>query len=191
MGVKFSSSSKEKSRIPLSLPSYNKTPKNKRKTKKNNNNSSINESSPTFTNNVGCELPATLICIGGISLVTTRHISKDLVTYVSHFRDSPPMTASHVGGMNVDQKPSHRIFKPKFPCKLCNGDNLTHLFPWFSAVKGLWFESDGPSTPQSTMVSHQSNQPLVDEVVEQLQYLADSTPLCWKILRGGGWMNIS
>ena len=64
-------------------------------------------------------------------------LGKQSLTSTSHVGDSPPTTASHVGGMDVDKKPRCRRFKPKFPCKICKGDHLTHLCPSISVVQRL------------------------------------------------------
>jgi len=79
--------------------------------------------------------------------------------------------------MEVDKKPGCRIFKPKFPCKICKGGHLTHLCPGIPEVQRIWSKSESISTPRSDMVPHQSHQPLVDNVVEPVQSLADYTPL--------------
>lgn len=176
MGANCSSSIKGKSGIPSSPPSCNKKSKKRRKRKSKKKNNSSNSSS-TSTSHVGDESSAAASHAGGMSLVTASHTSKESPTSASHVQDSPQTTASHVGGMEVDKKPGRRSFKPKFPCKICKGDHLTHLCPGIPEVQKIWSESESTSTPRSDMVSHQSHQPLVDNVVKPVQSLADYTPL--------------
>ena len=108
---------------------------------------------------------------------TASHTSKESPTSASHVQDPLQTTASHVGGMEVDKKPGRRSFKPKFPCKICKGDHLTHLCPGIPEVQRIWSEFESSSTPTSDMVPRQSHQPLVDHVAEPVQSLADYTPL--------------
>lgn len=84
MGVNCSSSSKEKSRIPLSHPSCSKRSKKKRKREKKKKNNSIHESSPTLSSHVGDEILATTSHAGGISLVTASDTSNGSPTFMSH-----------------------------------------------------------------------------------------------------------
>ena len=110
----------------------------------------------------------------GTSPISLGNVS---LTFASHVQDSPRTTASFVGVMDVDKKPRRGSFKPKFHCKVCKGYHLTHLCPGIPKVQRIWSESESSSTPKSDMVSQQSHQPLVDNVVVQVQYLADYTPL--------------
>lgn len=64
-------------------------------------------------------------------------------------------------------------------CRICKGDDLTHLCVGVPMVEMIWPKSEGSYTPKSIMASQESNQPLVDEVVEPMKSLADSTPLLW------------
>jgi len=96
---------------------------------------------------------------------------------MSQVRVFPLTTASHVGRMDVDKKPRCGIFKPKFPHKTCKGDHINHLCPAILEVQRIWSSSDGSSIPGSIVVSQQTHQPLVDEVVESMKSLVNSTPL--------------
>jgi hypothetical protein len=83
--------------------------------------------------------------------------------------------ASHVGGIDTVEKPRHIGHKPKFPCNICKGDHLTHLCPAIVMVRRAWSLSEGPSSSVSSLVSQQSNQSLVDEVIMSIPYSADTT----------------
>jgi hypothetical protein len=86
-------------------------------------------------------------------------------------------TASHVGGINSVEKPRRIGRKPKFPCKICKGNHLTHLCHGIPEVQRLWSLSASSSDSESSWVSSQSIQPLVEKVVMPMQSSADTTPL--------------
>jgi hypothetical protein len=88
-----------------------------------------------------------------------------------------PATASHVGGINFLEKPRRIGCKPKFPCKICKGDHLTHLCPDIPEVQRLWSLSASPFDSESSEVSSQHIQPLVEKVVTPMQSSDDPTPL--------------
>jgi len=134
--------------------------------------SHASNSSSTSANHVGDEPLSATSHDGGMS-----HASKESPSSASHVQDSPQTTTGHVGRLEVDKKLGRRSFKPNFPCKICKGYHLTHLCPSIPEVQRIWSESKSSSTPRSDMVSHQSHQPLVDNVVEPVQSLADYTPL--------------
>jgi hypothetical protein len=92
-----------------------------------------------------------------------------------HARGNPPATASHVGGIDTIEKPRQIGHKPKFPCNICKGDHLTHLCPAIVMVRRAWSLSEGPSSSESSSVSQQPIQSLVDEVVMSMQYSVDTT----------------
>ena len=99
MGANFSSSFKEKSRIPLSPPCNKKSKKRrKRKTKKKNN--SIHSSS-TSASHVEDEPSAAASHAGGTSLVTTNHTRNSSSTSASHVEDEPSTAACHAGGTSL------------------------------------------------------------------------------------------
>jgi len=54
-------------------------------------------------------------------------LGEESLTNLSHVGHSPASTACHDRGIDIDQKPRHKIFNPKFPCKICKGDHITHL----------------------------------------------------------------
>lgn len=102
---------------------------------------------------------------------------KESLSFAGNVGHSPPSITSHVGCIDVDKIHRCRIFKLKFPCSLCKGYHITYLCPDISVVPRLWSESKYSSTTKPVMVSQQSTQPLVDEVVNTMQSLADPTPL--------------
>jgi hypothetical protein len=74
------------------------------------------------------------------------------------------------------EKPRRCIrHKPKFLCRICKGDHLTHLCPATVVVQEEWSLPGGPSGSESSLVSH-SSPSLVDTMVVPMQYSAD-TPL--------------
>jgi hypothetical protein len=67
--------------------------------------------------------------------------------------------------------------KPKFPCKICKGYHLTHMCPTIPEVQRVWSLYQGSFSLEPPLVSQQPIQPLVDEVVEPMQYLVNPTLL--------------
>jgi hypothetical protein len=113
---------------------------------------------------------------GGKSPFTASHTGNRFVASASHVGDVKPTTVSHVGGINSIEKPRQIGRKPKFPCKLCKGDHLTHLCPDIPEVQRLWSLSASSSDSDYFEVSSQSIQPLVEKVVMLMQSLIDPTP---------------
>ena len=106
--------------------------------------------SPTSRSNVADDSPASVSQDEGTSPLSLR---KESLTSAGHVGDHPLATASHAGGINVDKKPRHKIFKPNFPSEICKGDHLPHLCPKIYVVQRLWSESVGSSTLEPVMVS--------------------------------------
>ena len=80
---------------------------------------------PTSTSHVGPSLSASASLAGG-------SLSASMV----HDGDNPSATASHVDTVEKTTRSKH---KPKFPCKLCEGDHLTYKFPSIVEVRRDWF----------------------------------------------------
>jgi hypothetical protein len=72
--------------------------------------------------------PTTTSHVGGTSLINASHTSDMSTTLAIHVGDKKPTTAIHVGGIDSIEKPRWIGRKTKFPCKICKGDHLTHLF---------------------------------------------------------------
>jgi hypothetical protein len=125
---------------------------------------------------VGGKKPVVAIHVGGMTLVTashtgktsptsTSHVGDQLLASASHVGSMSLATTSHVGGIDTIEKPRCIGRNPKFLCILCKGYHLTHLCPAIVMVREAWSLSDGPSSSESSSVSQQSNQYLVEEVV--------------------------
>jgi hypothetical protein len=108
-----------------------------------------------------------------------NHVIDPSPTSASHVGDVQPTTASHAGSIDSIEKPRRIGCKPKFPCNLCKGDHLTHLCPGILEVQILWSLSARSSDSESSQVSSQSIQPLVEKVVMSMQSSDDPTPLLW------------
>jgi hypothetical protein len=74
---------------------------------------------------------------------------------MSHVVGNPPANASHVGGIDTTTKYRRVGCKPKFPCKIFKGDNLTHLCPTIIEIQRVWYLYEGPSSHGSSSVSKQ------------------------------------
>jgi hypothetical protein len=132
---------------------------------------------PPSASHAGGKSPVTASHTGNRSVASASHVIDPSLTSASHVGDVQPTTASHAGGINSVEKPRRIGRKPKFPCKLCKGDHLTHLCPGIPEVQRLWSLSASSSDSESFEVSSQSIQPLVEKVVMPMQSSADPTPL--------------
>jgi len=110
--------------------------------------------------------PTTASHVGGISLVTTSHIGQ-----------KSPASASHAGDFDMIEKPIHIGRNPNFSCKFFMGYHLTHLCSAIFVIRRAWLFSKIPSTYESSLVSQQSIQSLVDEVVVSMQSSVNPTLL--------------
>jgi hypothetical protein len=119
---------------------------------------------PTYTSYAGGTNPPSASHAGGKSPVTASHTGNRSVasasyfinpslTSTSHVGDVQPTIASHTGGINFVEKPRWIGRKPKFPCKLCKGDHLTHLCPGIPEVQRLWSLSASSSDFESFEIS--------------------------------------
>jgi hypothetical protein len=137
--------------------------------------SHVEDQHPTSAIHARGNHPTTASHAGGKSLVPSNHTGNRYVasashvinpspTSASHVRDVQPITAIHAGGIDSIEKTRWIGYKPKFPCKLCKGDHLTHLCPDIPEVQRLWSLSARFSDSESSKVSSQSIQPLVVKV---------------------------
>jgi hypothetical protein len=84
------------------------------------------------------ESPVTAIHTSNRSIASTSNVINSSSTSASHVGDVKLATAIHVGGIYSIEKPKRIRCKPKFLCKLCKGDHLTHLCPDIPEVHRLW-----------------------------------------------------
>ena len=85
---------------------------------------------------------------------------------VVHDEDNSSATVSHVDTVEKTTLSKH---KPKFPCKLCEGDHLSYKCPSIEEVRRFWFHGHP--------IFEHPTQPLVDQAVEPISDLVDSTLL--------------
>jgi hypothetical protein len=114
---------------------------------------------------------------GNRSVASVSHVIDPSPTSAIHVGDVQPATAIHAGGIDSIDKLRWIGCKPKFPCKLCKGDHLTHLCPSLLEVQRLWSLSANSSDFESSVVSSQFIQPLVEKMVMPMQSSTDPTPL--------------
>jgi hypothetical protein len=88
-----------------------------------------------------------------------------------------PTIASHARSIDFVEKPTQIGCKPKFPCNICKGDHLTHLFPSLPEARRLWSLSARSFDSEFSEVFSQSIHPVVEKGVMPMQSLADPTPL--------------
>jgi hypothetical protein len=75
------------------------------------------------------------------------------------------------------EKPRRVRRKPKFLCRICEGDHLTRLCPATAGIPEVWSSPRGPSGSESSLVSQHSVSPLIDMTVMPMQSSPDPTPI--------------
>jgi hypothetical protein len=93
---------------------------------------------PPSASHASGKSPVTASHTGNRSVASASHVINPSLTSASHVGDVKPTTTSHAGGINSVERPRRIGHKPKFPCKLCKGDHLTHLCPEILEVQRLW-----------------------------------------------------
>jgi hypothetical protein len=121
--------------------------------------------------------PVTSSHTGNRSAASASHVIDPSLTSASHVGYVKPTTIIHVVGINFVEKPRRLGCKPKFPCKLCKGDHLTHLCPGITEVQRLCSLSKSSSDSDSFEVSSQYFQTLVEKVVMSMHLSVDPIPL--------------
>jgi hypothetical protein len=154
--------------------------------------------SPNFASHVGdwlttsaCHVedqqPIIASHVGGTTLVVVSHTDITYPTFVHHVGDEPPASIGHVesmspaivndiGDIHTVEKPRRVRRKPKFLCRICEGDHLTRLCPTTAWIPEAWSSPRGPSGSETSLVSQHSVSHVVDTMVMSMQSLAD-TPL--------------
>jgi hypothetical protein len=107
------------------------------------------------------------------NIVISSHIAHTSPTSSTHVGEFLLASASHVGGIHMNEKTRCVRCKPKFLCRLCKGDHLTCLCPATAVVQEAWSFPGGPSGFELSLSSQPS---LVDTIVMPMQYSAD-TPI--------------
>jgi hypothetical protein len=88
-----------------------------------------------------------------------------------------PAIVNGVGGIRTVEKPRRVRHKPKFLCKICEGEHLTCLCPATIGITEEWSSPRGPSGSESSLVSQHSISPLIDMVVMSMQSSPDHSPI--------------
>jgi hypothetical protein len=132
---------------------------------------------PPSASHAGGKRPVPSSHTGNRSVAFAIHAIDSSPTSASHVGDVKPTTASHAVGIHYVEKPIWIGCKPKFPCKICKGDHLTHLCPDIPEVQILWSLSARSFDYESSEVSSQPIQQLVEKAVMTIQSSVDPTPL--------------
>jgi hypothetical protein len=136
--------------------------------------------STTSTCHVEDQQPATRIHAGGITLFARSHTSITSPTSMYHVGDETPASViqaesmspalvSDNGGIHTIEKPRCVRRKPKFLCRICEGDHLTCMCPTTSRIPEVWSSPRGPSCFELSLVSIHFISPLIDMAVMPMQ----------------------
>ena len=125
---------------------------------------------PVFEHPEVSQQPASLSHVGPSLSTSAGHAGGNLSASIVHAEDNPSTTVSHVDTVENTTRSKH---KPKFPCKLCEGDHLTYKCPSIAEVRRVWFNGHpvfehSEAFQQPTSLS-QVTQPLVIMLGEKYQ----------------------
>jgi hypothetical protein len=119
--------------------------------------------------------------VGGTTLyqcpsspTSVHHVGDDSPTSAYHVESMSPAFVNDVGDI---EKPRRLRRKPKFLCRTCEGNHLTHLCPVTAGIPEAWGSPKGPSDSEASVVSPHTTSPLIDMVVTPLQSSPDLTPI--------------
>jgi hypothetical protein len=114
---------------------------------------------PTSTSHAGGKSPVIASHIGDRSVASMSHVINQSPTSASHVGDVQPTIDGHARGIDSVDKTRWIGHKPKFPCKICKGDHLTHLCLGIPEVQRLWSLSANAYDSKSFEVSSQHIHP--------------------------------
>jgi hypothetical protein len=106
-----------------------------------------------------------------------HHVGYDSPTSTSHVESMSPTIVNNVGDIHNIEKPRHVRCKPKFLCKTCEGNHLTHLYLAIVEIPEVWFSIRGPSVSEASMVSPHPVSPLIDMKIMPMQSYPNNTPI--------------
>jgi hypothetical protein len=115
--------------------------------------------------------PTSAIHVGDSSPTSANHVGYFLLDYANHAGSMSPTTASHARGIHMIEKPRRVRHNPKFLCRTCEGDHLTHLCPTTAVVQEAWSFPRGPSGSESSLPN------LLQLIQESCQCNLQLTPL--------------
>jgi hypothetical protein len=133
--------------------------------------------SETSASHVEDQKPAAASHAGGITLVTMNHLEITSPASASHVESMPPTIVNGIGGIHMVEKPIHVRRKPKFLCRICEGDYLTRLFPTTDGIPEVWSSPMGPSGSELYLVSQHSVSPLIDMTIMSVKSSPEHTPI--------------
>jgi hypothetical protein len=93
--------------------------------------SHVGDWSTTSACHVEDQQPTTASHAGGITLVAMSHPDITSPASASHAESMSPTIVNDVGGIHTIEKPRRVRCKPKFLCRICEGDHLTRLCPCY------------------------------------------------------------
>jgi hypothetical protein len=107
------------------------------------------------------------------SPTSASHVGYFLLVSANHAGRNSPAIVNDVGGIHTIENPRRVRRKPKFLCRICEGNHLNHLCPATAPIPKAWSFLGGPLGSDSSLSSQPS---LVDTTVMLMKY-SDDTPL--------------
>jgi hypothetical protein len=129
---------------------------------------------PASANHVGGTIIFSMDHINATSLTHVHHVGDGALTSTSHVESTSLVVVNDIGGI---EKPRRIRRKPKFLCRTCEGDHITHLCPATAKIPEAWGSPNGPTNSEACVVSPHLVPPLIDTVVTSLQSSPDLIPI--------------
>jgi len=147
--------------------------------------SNVGDESTTSVSHVDNPHPSIASYVGGTTLVTTSLINVTFPTSIHHVGDASLasscfieiMSPAIVNNIGVIEKPQRLRHKPKFLCRTCKGDHLTHLCLAIAEIPEARGSPKGPSDYEASVVFPHPVPPFIDLVVMPLQFPPDLTTI--------------
>jgi hypothetical protein len=139
--------------------------------------SHVEDLQPVIVSHAGGMTLVTMSHIDVTSPTSVHHLGDDSLTFSNHDERMSPTIVNGIGGIHTIEKPKRLSRKPKFLCKTCEGNHLTHLCPTTAGIPEAWFSPEGPSSSDMSVVSPHLVSPLIDTTVMSIQSSPDHTSI--------------
>jgi hypothetical protein len=137
--------------------------------------SHVGDWSTTSVSHVEDQQPTTASQVGGTTIVSMSHPDITSPASVSNVESMSLAIVNDIGDIHTIEKPRRVRCKPKFLCRICEGDHLTRFCPATAGIPEVWSSPRGPSSSDSSLDSQHSVSPLIDTVVMSMQSSPDPT----------------
>jgi hypothetical protein len=126
--------------------------------------------SPTSSNHVGYVSTFYTNYVDSLPPTSANHVGGTILFTQNHIRVTSPASIHHTGDDSLSptsyiEKPKRLRRKPKFLCRTCEGNHLTHLCLVTAKIPEAWGSPKSLSDSQASVVSPHTTSPLIVSVV--------------------------